>query len=598
MYLDNFKIYSNSTNFTVNTGEEITLNCSATDSDLPGQKLTFSLDAGAPTNAVINDDSGVFTWTPTPEQSPSTNTITIRVTDDGVPPQSASQTITVKVVKINTPPNLSRVEDWSIEQNTSSPSLTITNNATDDDIPANNLTFTLSGSIPSGASITSDGIFTWSPPTGTLTNYIITVRVTDDGVPPLYSEQQFSISIVPTNHTPSLILGTASITEPIVTYETFGNNTANGAVMFKQPNFSTTTTAFIDTQTNYTRITNSIPTGNTNSVGSRALVAKWNFKTGVTDYWVRLTTTNTTSLPNPTLDLGGHLRFDIQSSKALKVGLGIRETGTSAAYGANGGTTGGIEWVGVTNKVGSNPIPNRQIAANTWTTLDFNLPAEPCTNFSGGNSILAAGRGVLEHLILRGEGGTGAYTVYIDNFSVVSTTNLPTTVVMNAGSTLSFTASGTDSDPGDGLTFGIDADFGELHTNADINVTNGYFSWTTSTADAGTTNPVTVSVEDTPNNGGIAKDGSSTFSIIVNSDPFGVQSGSGVGQVGSGETATLTWDSVPGTTYRVQFKASTDGAWTDVGTVTATGATTSMDVASGGYYRILTADDGGGGAGE
>ena len=596
LYLDNFKIYNNSTNFTVNTGEEINLDCFATDSDMPGQNLTFSLDAGAPTNAVINDVSGVFTWIPTPEQSPSTNSITIRVTDDGVPPMSAAQTITVKVVKINTPPNLSRPGDFAIELNSVPDLLTITNDATDDDIPANSLTFSLTGSVPSGATINSaSGLFTWTPPTSVLTNFVITVRVTDNGNPPLYSEQQFNVAIVPTNTAPTLILSTASVTEPIVNYETFANNTANGAVMFKAPNFATTTSAYIDTQTNYTRITNSIPTGNTNSVGSRALVARWNFKTGTTNYWIRLTTTNTTSLPNPTLDLSGHLRFDIQSSKALKVGLGIRETGTSAAYGANGGTTGGIEWVGVTNKVGTNPVPSRQIAANTWTTLDFNLASEPCTNFSGGNSILAAGKGVLEHLILKGEGGTGTYTVYMDNFSVVSTTNLPATITMNAGSTLSFTASGTDPNPGAGLTFGIDADFSELHTNADINVTNGFFAWTPSVSDAGTTNSLTVSVEDSPTNGGVSKDGQSTFSIIVNSDPFGVQSGSGSGLVSSGETVTLTWPAVPGKTYRIQYKENAaDPNWTDLDSVTATDTTASTLVSNGTserFYRIAAVDD-------
>jgi len=41
----------------------ITFMATATDSDLPGQTLSFSLD-GAPAGAVINSGSGVFTWTP------------------------------------------------------------------------------------------------------------------------------------------------------------------------------------------------------------------------------------------------------------------------------------------------------------------------------------------------------------------------------------------------------------------------------------------------------------------------------------------------------------------------------------------------------
>jgi hypothetical protein len=51
----------------------------ATDPDLPANTLTFSLEPGAPAGASINASNGVFTWTPTEAQGPSTNTITVRV---------------------------------------------------------------------------------------------------------------------------------------------------------------------------------------------------------------------------------------------------------------------------------------------------------------------------------------------------------------------------------------------------------------------------------------------------------------------------------------------------------------------------------------
>ena len=594
IYVDNFKVYSSSTNFTVNTGEEITLVSTATDADLPVQTLTFSLDAGAPTNAVISEN-GVFSWIPTPEQSPSTNVITIRVTDNGPGNLSAAQAVTIKVVKVNTPPGLTAFEDDIKVENGTGATATVDVEAWDDDLPAQNLTFSLT-SAPAGATIgASTGTFTWTPPAGLSTNLVI-VRVTDDGVPPLYSEQQFSVKVVTSNTAPTLSLGTARISEPIVNYETFTNNTPNGNVMFKSPSFANTTTNFIDlTVTNYCKITNSFPTGNTNSDGSRTLVAKWNFKTGTSDYWVRLTTTNTTFLPNPTIDLGARLRFDINSSKSLKVGLGVRETGGSAEIGANGGTTGGIEWLGVTNKVGSSPIPNRAVNANTWTTLEFNLPSEPCTNFSGGNSILAAGKGVLEHLVLYGTGGTGAYTVYLDNFEVVTTTNLPATVTMKAGSTLSFTGVGSDPNPGAGLNFSIDGDFATAHTNAVINETNGVFAWMAATNDIGTTNSLTVYVSDSPTNDGVVKVGSQTFSIIVNADAFGPQSAKGSHLVSSGETVTLAWETAPGRSYRVQYKDNADADWTDYGSpVTAEGTTASIVVSNSDqerFYRITLIDE-------
>ncbi len=68
----------------------------ATDPDETDQ-LTFSLDPGAPTNAVIDPHTGVFRWRPTREQASSTNWITIRVNDHGVPDLSDSSTIAVVV---------------------------------------------------------------------------------------------------------------------------------------------------------------------------------------------------------------------------------------------------------------------------------------------------------------------------------------------------------------------------------------------------------------------------------------------------------------------------------------------------------------------
>src|SRR5207245_7704932 len=82
---------------TVNEGSLLSFTASASDPDLPQNTLTFSLDAGAPSGAAINSSNGVFSWTPTEAQGPSTNTITIRVTDNGSPVLSDARTFTVIV---------------------------------------------------------------------------------------------------------------------------------------------------------------------------------------------------------------------------------------------------------------------------------------------------------------------------------------------------------------------------------------------------------------------------------------------------------------------------------------------------------------------
>ncbi|MEY2407909.1 MAG: acid phosphatase type 7 [Verrucomicrobiota bacterium] len=69
----------------------------ATDADIPTNRLTYSLNASAPTNAHINPVTGVFSWRPNRSQAPGTNTFTVRVEDDGSPALSATRTFNVFV---------------------------------------------------------------------------------------------------------------------------------------------------------------------------------------------------------------------------------------------------------------------------------------------------------------------------------------------------------------------------------------------------------------------------------------------------------------------------------------------------------------------
>ena len=84
-------------NYTINEGSRLVITNHATDYDIPAQTFTWSLGPGAPTGAAIDPASGVFTWQPVVHQGPSTNLLTVIVTDDGVPPLSAMQQFTVIV---------------------------------------------------------------------------------------------------------------------------------------------------------------------------------------------------------------------------------------------------------------------------------------------------------------------------------------------------------------------------------------------------------------------------------------------------------------------------------------------------------------------
>jgi hypothetical protein len=60
-------------------------------------RQTFGLVSG-PTNVVLNTTNGVLTWTPALAQTPSTNTISVKVTDNNVPPLSTTNSFIVRVL--------------------------------------------------------------------------------------------------------------------------------------------------------------------------------------------------------------------------------------------------------------------------------------------------------------------------------------------------------------------------------------------------------------------------------------------------------------------------------------------------------------------
>lgn len=60
-------------------------------------KLTFSLDPGAPAGALISPKKGTFYWKPTSAQACTTNIITVRIADNDVPESSTTGTLVLRV---------------------------------------------------------------------------------------------------------------------------------------------------------------------------------------------------------------------------------------------------------------------------------------------------------------------------------------------------------------------------------------------------------------------------------------------------------------------------------------------------------------------
>lgn len=183
---------------TINELTTLSVSASATDADLPANPLTFSLVA-PPAGMSINAASGLITWTPGEAQGPSTNLITVVVTDSNPAAVNATSlsttgTFTVIVNEVNTAPVLAALGDFTVN---AGQTVSFTATASDADLPANALTFSLL-SAPSGASISSAGAFTWRPPVASANSTnTIQVRVSDGGTPVLSDTRAFTIIVNP-----------------------------------------------------------------------------------------------------------------------------------------------------------------------------------------------------------------------------------------------------------------------------------------------------------------------------------------------------------------------------------------------------------------
>jgi hypothetical protein len=284
----------------------------------------------------------------------------------------------------------------------------------------------------------------------------------------------------------NLLTFTNSATAPanvqsLTDFEEFSNG---ASALFRLPNFSGSTSTYLDASPNVAQVTSSFPAGT--NLGSLVMNASWSWN-AIANPWLRLTTSGAASLPSPVIDFTKKFRFSIRSDKNLQVAVGCRETtnvvGTPIGSDAGSGTA--IEWAGVTGKNGNAPISTRTVPANTWTNLTFNLPSEPITSFNAGNNVLstASGLGGLEHLAFVPAAGTGTYNVYLDNFEVVTEKILTYSL-----------------DPG-------------APTNATINPSIGVFAWTPTEAQGPGVYNITVRVTD---NSSPPLSNAKTFSVTVN----------------------------------------------------------------------------------
>lgn len=206
----------------------------------------------------------------------------------------------------------------------------------------------------------------------------------------------------------------------------------NGEVLFRQPSFSGSTSSFV------VGGACNIPNGVFNCAlisdeqafsGTQSLKVAWQFRlnpaTGqpFPNAWLRLTTFNTPNIPNPAITFAHRVRVRLyvpSDTPDFYLTLGVRETGTNAECARNGGTSGGIEWIGATSAQGNNaPVGKLVNQKDQWVTVKFDASCDPIRAFAGtnANGQLGTERGTLEQLAFTptDPANLGPYIVYIDD---------------------------------------------------------------------------------------------------------------------------------------------------------------------------------------
>src|SRR5574341_821364 len=185
-------------NRTVNEEEPLAFTVSATDPS--GDPLVFNA-SGLPSGALFDPETQTFSWTPSETQGPGVfNGITFTVSDDHG--NTDSETVTITVQEVNLAPTLAAIADQAVDEQ--SP-LSVQAQATDPDLPANALSFSLD-QAPAGAAIdAATGLFSWTPTEAQgAGQYDVIVRVTDDGTPNLFDTEAFRITVTEINQAPTL----------------------------------------------------------------------------------------------------------------------------------------------------------------------------------------------------------------------------------------------------------------------------------------------------------------------------------------------------------------------------------------------------------
>ena len=469
-------------NRTVNELSPLTFTLSATDPDA-GQTITYSMDAGSPAGATINGSTGAFAWTPTEAQGPGSFPVTFRATDNGAPPANAARPITITVNEVNVAPVVTN--PGNKVTNELAP-LTFTVTATDADLPANTIAWSLDAGAPAGATIgAGTGAFAWTPTEaqgpGT---FPVTIRATDNGSPVLSGTAAITITVNEVNVAPVLnAIGPKSVTLPATLTFT-----------------ATATDADVPANTLAFSLDAGAPAGATIGAGTGAF--SWTpAAAGTFPVTVRVTDNGSPALSAfevvsitvsaaanqpPVVTSPGNKTVAELANLAFTVVATDPNSGQILTYSLDAGAPAGATINGSTG-------------AFSWTPTEAQGPGSfPITIRATDNGSPALS-------------GTAAITVSVTEVNVAPVVTSPGNQTIDELATLAFTVTATDADlPANTIAWSLDAG---APAGATIGAGTGAFSFTPTEAQGPGSFPVTIRATD---NGTPALSGTAAITITVN----------------------------------------------------------------------------------
>ena len=513
------------TDVVVTEGTELAITNLATDGDLPTNGLVYSLGTNAPAGMTIDPGTGLLSWTPDEGQGPSTNQVTVEVSDDGVPALSAVQSFTVTVLETNQAPVLAAVTDAVVTEGTE---LVITNLATDGDLPTNGLVYSLGTNAPAGMTIDpGTGLLSWTPDEGQgpSTN-VVTVEVSDDGVPALSAVQSFTVTVLETNQAPVLAAVTDAVfaegTELVITnLATDGDLPTNGLV--------------------YSLWTNA-PAGMTIDPGTGLL--SWTPDEG------QGPSTNVVTVE--VSDDGVPALSAVQSFTVT-----VLETNQAPVLSvvADVVVTEGTELV-VTNVATDGDLPTNGLVYSLGTNAPAGMAIDPATGVVSWTPGEGQGPSTNQVTVEVSDDGVPALSA-LQTFTVtvLETNSPPLLGVLNdysvhVGESVSFTVSASDSDlPANNLSFHLAQG---AAVGAVLDATNGLFQWAVNVDAPPGTNSFGLVVAD---DGNPVLSSTGTFNVVV----FPLLAFTDISA--SNGTVRLEWNSIPGRSYRLLTAEQVSGPW-------------------------------------